>query len=112
MNILISFSTVYLSNRPHFLWVYRHDNPRGMLGEHEKDLVNHEPKASDLQLSFSSVLPTSEVGSHAGKPIESVVYCFNEITLKHVLVVYEFTGTNNLVPRTFPLRTRLWHNKP
>ena len=27
-----------LSNRPHFLWVYRRDNPRGMLGEHEKSL--------------------------------------------------------------------------
>ena len=40
---------IYLSNRPHFLWVYRRDNPRGMLGEHEKKLVNHEPKASDLQ---------------------------------------------------------------
>ena len=24
---------------------------------------------------FSSVLPTSRVGYHAGKPIESVVYC-------------------------------------
>ena len=29
---------VNLSNRPHFLWVYRRDNPRGMLGEHEKSL--------------------------------------------------------------------------
>ena len=28
----------YLSNRPHFLWVYRRDNPRGMLGEHSKSL--------------------------------------------------------------------------
>ena len=27
--------------------------------------------------SFSSVLPTSQVGYHAGKPMESVVYCFN-----------------------------------
>ena len=25
--------------------------------------------------SFSRVLPTSQVGYHAGKPIESVVYC-------------------------------------
>ena len=24
----------YLSNRPHFLWVYRRDNPLGVLGEH------------------------------------------------------------------------------
>ena len=26
----------YLSNRPHFLWVYRRDNPPGMLVEREK----------------------------------------------------------------------------
>ena len=26
------------SNRPHFLWVYRGNNPRGMFGEHEKNL--------------------------------------------------------------------------
>ena len=60
-------NNVYFSNRPHFLWVYRRDNPRGMLGEHEK--------------SFSRVLPTSQVGYHAGKPIESVVYRFYKITL-------------------------------
>ena len=29
--------------------------------------------------SFSRVLPTSHVGYHAGKPIESVVYCLNKI---------------------------------
>ena len=28
----------YLSNRPYLLWFYRLDNPRGMLGEHEKSL--------------------------------------------------------------------------
>ena len=28
----------YLSNKPHFLGVYWHDNPLGMLGEHEKSL--------------------------------------------------------------------------
>ena len=32
------FHITYLSNRPHFLWVYRRDNPRGMLGEHEKSV--------------------------------------------------------------------------
>ena len=26
---------------------------------------------------FSHVLPTSQVGYHAGQPIESVVYCLN-----------------------------------
>ena len=29
---------IYLNNRPHFLWVYRHDNPRRILGEQEKSL--------------------------------------------------------------------------
>ena len=28
----------YKSNIPHFLWVYRRDNPLGMLGEYEKSL--------------------------------------------------------------------------
>ena len=28
----------YLSNIPHFLWLYRRDNPREMLGEHLKSL--------------------------------------------------------------------------
>ena len=36
---LIGYITVdYLSNRPHFRWVYRRDKSRGMLGEHEKSL--------------------------------------------------------------------------
>ena len=61
---------VSLSNRPHFLWVYRRDNTRGMLGEHE--------------ISFSSVLPTSQVGYHAGKPIETVVYCSYKITFSRM----------------------------
>ena len=40
-------------------------------------LVNHSPSARDLQ-AFSRVLPTSRVGYHAGKPIDSVVYCLNK----------------------------------
>ena len=31
--------------------------------------------------SFSRVLPTSQMGYHVGKPIESVVYCFYNINL-------------------------------
>ena len=41
--------------------------------------VDDEPKASDL--SFFSVLPTSQVGYHTVKPIESGVCCFYKITL-------------------------------
>ena len=62
-----------ISNRPHFLWVYRRDNQRGMLGEHDFT-------------SFSSVLPASQAGYHADKPIESVVYCFYEMTLSFLWV--------------------------
>ena len=65
---------VLLSNRPHFLWTYRGDNPLG-----------------SWFTSCLSVLPTSRVGYHARKLIESVVYCFFKITL----VFYEFTGTIN-----------------
>ena len=64
----------YKSSRPYFLWVYRRDSPRGMLGEHEKTLSRAE---AEWFTSFSRVLPTSRVGCHAGKPIESVVYCLN-----------------------------------
>ena len=62
---------IYLSNRTHFLWVYCRDNPRGMLGKHEK--------SGEWFTSFSSVLPTSKVDYHASKPMESVVYCFYKI---------------------------------
>ena len=47
-------------------------NPLGMLGEHD---------FGSWFTSFSRVLSTSQVGYHAGKPIESVVYCFYKLTL-------------------------------
>ena len=84
---------VYLLSRQHFLWVYRRDNPRGMLGEHEKSCKSQAE--GEWFTSISSVLPSSQVGYHAGKPIESVVYCFYKITLKHVSVFFEFTSTIN-----------------
>ena len=30
-----NFKLYYKSNRPHFLWVYRRNNPLGMLEDHE-----------------------------------------------------------------------------
>ena len=36
--LIENFKLFYKSNRPHFLWVYRRDNPRGSLREHEKSL--------------------------------------------------------------------------
>ena len=43
---------------------------------------NHKPNCSygcweNTQKAFSRVLPTSRVGYHASKPIESVIYCLN-----------------------------------
>ena len=38
----MALKLTYLTNKSHFLTVYRRDNPRGMLGE-------QEPKASHLQ---------------------------------------------------------------
>ena len=55
--------------------------PTRNVGRTREKLVNHNPKVSDLQLSFSRVLRTSQVGYHAGKATESVVYCFYKITL-------------------------------
>ena len=78
----------YLSSRPHFLWVYRRDRD---VGRTREKFVNHEPKESDLQ-AFRVFFQHPH---HAGKPIESVVYCFYKITLKCVSDFYEFTGTIN-----------------
>ena len=68
--LIENLTLLYKSNRPHFLWVYRRDNPLRMLGEHEKSF-------GSWFTSFPRVLPTSRVGYHAGKPIESVVYCLS-----------------------------------
>ena len=63
---------LYKSNRPLFLCVYRRDNP---LGNTRKACQSRA--FGSWFTSFSCVLPTSRVGYHAGKPIESVVYCLD-----------------------------------
>ena len=42
LRYLINWHQYYLSNRPHLLWVYRRDNPLGMLGEHSCGLLLNE----------------------------------------------------------------------
>ena len=42
--------------------------------------------------SFSHVLPTSQVGYHVSKPIESAIYCFHEITLSMSLLAQYTIG--------------------
>ena len=37
--LIANLKLFYKSNRPHFLWVYQHDNALGMLGEHLKSLL-------------------------------------------------------------------------
>ena len=53
-----AMALVYLSNRPHFLWVYGRDNPRVMLGEHEKISSFSSGGSADFtarQICFSPV---------------------------------------------------------
>ena len=59
----------YLSNRPHFLWVYRRDNPRGMLGEHEKS-------------GADGFLLTSPSQKLKKKPVGSIVHVFDSVCIK------------------------------
>ena len=63
----------YKSNRTHFLWVNRRDNPLEMLGEH------------------SNTQHPTRVGYHTGKPIESVIYCLS-IYLGNVKLTGEDAG--------------------
>ena len=74
--LIVYLKLFYKSNRPHFLWVYKRDNPLGMLGEHSKS--RYITRLGSWRTSFSSVLPTSPVGYHASKPIEGVVYCLSK----------------------------------
>ena len=50
-------SSVYLSNRPHFLWVYWRDNNAGRLENTRK--AYKSPAEGEWFTSFLSVLPTS-----------------------------------------------------
>ena len=69
---IVPVNSFYKIDRPHFLRVYRRDNH---LGRWENTLKACKSLAfSSWFTSFSRVLPTSRVGYHAGKPIESVVY--------------------------------------
>ena len=49
---------------------------------------------TNYPLNYTFYVTLTQVGYHTSKPIKSVVYCF-KITLKHVSVFYEFTGTIN-----------------
>ena len=48
---------VCISNRPHFLSVYQRKNPCRMLGEHEKNCVNHEPGAIKKKMGYFARYP-------------------------------------------------------
>ena len=86
INIIFIFpkGNGYLSNRPHFPWVYRRDKPREI--NHTRCWENTRKACKSRAVgewltSFLSVLSTSQVDYHAGKPIESVLYCFYKITM-------------------------------
>ena len=63
MKILVRY-IVILSNRPHFPCTFY-----GFTG-----VITHGEVGRTRE--HESILPTSKVGYHAGKPLESVVYCF------------------------------------
>ena len=71
---------LYLSNRPHFLWVYRRDIPTRDVGRTRDKLVNHEPESDSQAFRVFSQHPKWVY--YAGKPIESLVYCFYKITME------------------------------
>jgi len=48
---------------------------------------------TNYPLNYTFYISFTQVGYHTSKPIESVVYYFYKLTLKHVSVFYEFTGT-------------------
>ena len=48
--------------------------------------------------SFSSVLPTSQVGYHAGKAIESVVYCLSTLHADKIHVRFKITNITHVLP--------------
>ena len=54
-----SSELLYKSNRPHFLWVHRGNNPLGMFGRTLEKFLNHLPAAHDFQtfLMFSQTSP-------------------------------------------------------
>ena len=64
--LIENLNLFYKSNRPHFLWVHRRNNPLGCWENTRKACKS---------LKLFSCSPNIRVGYHAGKPIESVVYC-------------------------------------
>ena len=50
---------------------------------------------TNYPLNYTFYVTLAQVGYNTSKPIKGVVYCFYKITLKHVSVFYEFTGTVN-----------------
>ena len=67
----------YKSNRSYFPWV----NP---LSENTRKACKSLTFSSWFT-SFSGALPTSCMGYHAGKPIESVIHCLNKLELKDIV---------------------------
>ena len=46
---LVRFISIHLSNRPHFLWLYCHNEPMKDIRRTQEKLPNHAPEVSDLQ---------------------------------------------------------------
>ena len=76
------------SNRSRFLLVYRRDITHAGCWENMRKACNSQAEGKWFT-SFSSVLPTSQLGYHAGKPIENcLVYCLSNATAACKLVIF------------------------
>ena len=47
--LIVYLKLFYKSNRPHFLWVYKRDNPLGMFGKNTRKACKSRAEARDLQ---------------------------------------------------------------
>lgn len=74
------------SDKPPFPSVDRCNNLLGMLGVHSKSC-----KSLAGFINFSHVLPTSQVGYYAGKPMKSAVYCLLSFTSARYQTTWTFT---------------------
>ena len=90
---------VCISNRPHFLSVYQRKNPCRMLGEHEKNCVNHEPGAIKKKMGY-----------FARYPKERAVFWFFKVNLKPNPLCSNFPRVWRCIKRSiFYLSECLWY---
>ena len=89
VKLIENLNLCYKSKGPHFLWVYRRDNPYGMLGEHKKSLISH---ASVRRADYVTTTTTKQNGLQvlAGVSFQNhlQIFCMFE-ELLHLLTLLQ-----------------------